>query len=99
MEACTGVITQIVHGTNKDKVTLVESGKQRTLAWEEFVDTVRFTPEEQGSIRDKQAFLMPERLVKIDYAVLECEYPLGEKSLHIVDTLGFRAGRKAEENY
>ena len=29
--------------------------------------------------------------------MLECEYPLGAQGLHIVDTLGFRAGRKAEE--
>jgi GTPase SAR1 family protein len=97
MEACTGVITQVVHGTNTNEVTVVEGGKSRSLAWEDFLNTVRLTPEEQGTIRNKQAFAMPERLVKIDYAVVECEYPLGEKSLHIVDTLGFRAGHKAEE--
>jgi peptidoglycan hydrolase CwlO-like protein len=28
---------------------------------------------------------------------MECDHPLGEKGLHVVDTLGFRAGRKAEE--
>jgi predicted GTPase len=36
-------------------------------------------------------------LTKIDYAIMECDHPLGEKGLHVVDTLGFRAGRKAEE--
>ena len=41
--------------------------------------------------------MIPERLTKIDYAILECDHPLGEKGIHIVDTLGFRAGRKAEE--
>ena len=97
MEVCTGVITQIVHGSNVNEVAVVESGARRTLEREEFLDTVRLTPEEQGSIRNKEAFAMPERLTKVDYAVLECEYPLGEKGLHIVDTLGFRAGRKAED--
>jgi hypothetical protein len=97
MEACTGVITQIVHGSNTNEVTVVESGERRTLERDKFFDTVRLTPEEQGSIRDERAFLMPERLTKIDYAVMECDHPLGEKGVHIVDTLGFRAGRKAEE--
>ena len=56
MEACTGVITQIVHGSNVDEVTIVEGGEPRTLGREEFVETVRLTPEEQGSIRDEKAF-------------------------------------------
>ena len=97
MEACTGVITQIVHGNNRDEVTVVEGGESRTVGHEAFLNTLRLTPEEQGAIKQAQAFLMPERLTKIDYAVLECEFPLGEKGLHIVDTLGFRAGRKSEE--
>ena len=97
MEACTGVITQIVHGSNVDEVTVVEGGESRIVGHEDFLNTVRLTPEEQVAIKQKQAFSVPERLTKIDYAVLECEHPLGEKGIHIVDTLGFRAGRKAEE--
>jgi hypothetical protein len=97
IEACTGVITQVVYGDNINEVTVVESGKSRSLAWEDFLNTVRLTPEEQGTIRDGKAFAMPERLTQIDYAVVESNHLLGEKGLHIVDTLGFRAGRKAEE--
>ena len=96
-EACTGVITQIVHGRNTDEVTLVENGQHRIVPDTEFRNTVRLTPEEQGSIRSWRTFLIPERLTKIDYAIMECDHPLGEKGLHVVDTLGFRAGRKAEE--
>ena len=97
IEACTGVITQVVYGDNINEVTVVESGKSRSLAWKDFLNTVRLTPEEQGTIRDGKAFAMPERLTQIDYAVVESNHLLGEKGLHIVDTLGFRAGRKAEE--
>ena len=97
MEVCTSVITEVVYGTNVDEVTLVENGKSRILGWEDFLNTVRFTPEEQSSLGNTKAFAMPERLAQIDYAVVECEHPLGAQGLHIVDTLGFRAGRKAEE--
>ena len=97
IEACTGVITQVVYGSNVDEVTVVEDGERRTLRQEAFLNTIRLTPEEQGTLWSGEAFLLPERLTRIDYAVLESEHLLGEKGLHIVDTLGFRAGRKAEE--
>ena len=54
MEACTGVITQVVHGTNTNEVTVVKGGRKETLAWEEFLNTYRFTPEQQGSIQDRK---------------------------------------------
>ena len=48
MEACTGVITEVVYGTNVDEVMLVEKDKRRMVPHTEFLNTVRLTPEEQA---------------------------------------------------
>jgi GTPase SAR1 family protein len=97
MEACTGVITQVIYGTNVDEVTLVEKDQRRMVPHTEFLNTVRLTSEEHRSIKTGEAFEMPERLTHIDYAVLEADYRLGESGLYLVDTPGFRAGKAAED--
>lgn len=94
-QANTGGICKIEFGNNSDSVTLVMDDDTHTVPHEEFKEVINLP---QGvSITDEPE--LPDDLEELRYARLECDSPLLERGVTLVDTLGFNAvnGKVQEE--
>ena len=95
IEVNTGAIVKIVPRQNTDAATLVEQGVPRTVTRKEFRDFIQIPPELMGPIHEGEAFPLPDRLNRLDYAELPHNNHLTRHNIILVDTLGFNAGPKA----
>ena len=96
LDANTGGICKVEFGNNPDAVTLVmDDNSTRTVTRQEFEEFINLP--QDVSVTEEP--VLPDDLVRLRYARLECDSPLLERGVVLVDTLGFNAvnGRLQEE--
>ena len=88
MDANTGGICKVEFGNNPDSVTLVmDDDSTRTVTRKEFETFINLP--QNVSVTDEP--VLPDELTRLRYARLECDSPLLERGVTLVDTLGFNA--------
>ena len=96
LDANTGGICKVEFGNNPDAVTLVmDDDSTRTVTRQEFEEFINLP--QDVSVTEEP--VLPDDLARLRYARLECDSPLLERGITLVDTLGFNAvnGRLQEE--
>ena len=96
LDANTGGICKVEFGDNPDAVTLVmDDDSTRIVTRQEFEEFINLP--QDVSVTEEP--VLPDDLVRLRYARLECDSPLLERGITLVDTLGFNAvnGRLQEE--
>ena len=96
LDANTGGICEVGFGDNPDSVILVmDDGSTETVTHEEFKGLINLP--QDVPVNDDSP--LPDDLVRLRYARLECDSPLLERGVVLVDTLGFNAinGKVQEE--
>ena len=95
-QANTGGICKVEFGNNPDAVTLVmDDDSTRTTTRQEFEEFINLP--QDVSVTEEP--VLPDDLARLRYARLECDSPMLERGITLVDTLGFNAvnGRLQEE--
>ena len=94
VDAKTGVITEIVHGGDPNTVKVFyTNGDEKTMSMEEFKT---FSALPAGSIKSGVPFPLPPHLMNVRSARVFSPSNLSKRGIILIDTLGFGAGKLAE---
>lgn len=85
--ACTAIITILVFGkkTNQASVYYIDKEEPEVISLEEFNSRFRLTNEDRMTI-EKEGKL--DRFSNVHYALIECDYPLCENGVRLIDSPG-----------
>ena len=94
-QAKTGVICEVVSGSNADTfVVFYADGREISMDLDAFTS---FSSLKSGNIKSGEPFPLSSELSQVLYARTESSSAFSESGITIVDTLGFNAGRLAED--
>ncbi|WP_461205054.1 dynamin family protein [Clostridium sp. DL1XJH146] len=85
--ACTAIITVLVYGSNIDRAFVYKESSPEPIemSLEDFFEEYKLTYKDQDIIEEQGRL---DRFADVEYAVIECEHPIIENGVRIIDSPG-----------